>query len=157
MSRKKSSRGNACNEDVDGQSVRCKTTCTHFLLKKGIQLNLCKALWHLTGFLEVHTADLCSLPLSRWAWQTNLYHYFAYHVKTSSPHAIKMKFKWGRVKWPCSTVNLTESEKSSRLKQAVYLLWKINLFSLHEQKDMFAKKFCIDFVKSFPTVTLWAS
>lgn len=100
------------------------------------------------SFHEVHTADHCSLPISRWAWQTKLYHYFAYHVKTSIPQCNEDAIQMGESQMtqpPCSSVNLTESVKSSRLKQAVYLLWKQDLLSLHEQKDMFAKKCCIDF------------
>lgn len=86
--------------------------------KKGMQLDLCKALWPLTSFLEVHTADHCSLPISRWKQQTNLYHYFAYYVKKKPNFHSAMKMKFKSVSHmtclPCSSVNLTESEKSLR-------------------------------------------
>lgn len=143
MSGKRSSRGNTCNEDVYGRSLRCKTTCTLFPHKKAIQLDLCKALWPLTSFLEVHTADHCSLPISRWPWQTNLWHYFAYHVKNLNSTA----------QWTYNS-NGEESNDTAALKQrevdwvgeelrgwaAVYLLGIQNLLSLHEQKKHVCKE-----------------
>lgn len=68
--------------------------------------------------------------------------------KTSIPRCNEDEIQMGKSQMtqpPCSSVNLTESEKSSGLRQAACLLWKQNLLSLHEQKDMFAKKCCIDF------------
>lgn len=50
LSRRWSTRDNKCNKDANGQSVRCKTTCTHCTIRKGIQLDLCKELWPLTSF-----------------------------------------------------------------------------------------------------------
>lgn len=143
MSGKRSSRGNTCNEDVYGRSLRCKTTCTLFPHKKAIQLDLCKALWPLTSFLEVHTADHCSLPISRWPWQTNLWHYFAYHVKTLIPRCNEHTIQMGEsqmTRLPWSSVKSTESEKSSGVEQLFTCLgYKICSVYMNK-RNTFAKK-----------------
>lgn len=146
MSGKRSSGGNACNEDVDGRSVRCKTTCTYFPLKKQTGLTYAKPRDPWQGFLRciLLTIALYLGYLHR-AQQTNLYRYFAYHVMQFHG-AMKTEIQMGKSQMtqpPCSSVNSTESGKSSGLKRAARLLWRRHLLSLHEQKDVFAKECCM--------------
>lgn len=81
--------------------------------------------------LKVHTADHCSLPISKWVGQTNPYRWFAYHVKTSFPRCNEDDIQM--ISPPSSNVNSTESEKHSRLFQTVHVAvfcFGNNIFSL---------------------------
>lgn len=97
MSGKRSSRGNACNEDVDGRSVRYKITCTHFPLKKAW---LMQSPMTPEAFLRCILLTI-ALYLSPDEHGKQIYTtIFAYHVKTSIPQCNEDAIQIGRVKWP---------------------------------------------------------
>lgn len=100
MSEKRSSGGNACNEDVDGRSVRCKTTCTYFPLKKQTSLTYAKLHDPWQGFLRCILLTI-ALYLSSQSTANKSIPLFCIPCKNlNSTVQWRWKFKWGRVKWP---------------------------------------------------------